>query len=369
MKRLCVLILLSLLVGYAAVAQEAESVRATARLNLRACPDARSCSVVGVLEPETQMRVISRSGEWIQVQAAPGGETGWVHSQYTAVSAPTPAETAARGGAMPPVLLILLGVLPVLLGSAVWLMKPGSALARMEAWNGWVLRKKEKAQADTGFLSKYWLRPILWTAELLIRWTEKIPDPFLRCGTRIAAYLYFAFAVVAGTLIFAYIAFAVVVAIIMVFVTIWILLKVLGSSDGDEERGYRTSAAAKPDREDRSRRMLLGVGAKGATLHEKTGLFSEEKTGRVDEQGRVFRKTGLFSEEMVGRIDDEGRVFEKTGLFSEEQTGRISEDGRVYEKSGLFSEEQIGHVAEDGRVYRKTGIFSEEQVGRVDTDN
>ena len=40
--------------------------------------------------------------------------------------------------------------------------------------------------------------------------------------------------------------------------------------------------------------------ARGSQSFKKTGMSSEEETGRTDEEGRVFKKTGMFSEEEVG---------------------------------------------------------------------
>jgi len=344
-------------------------VRTTSRLNLRECPDAEGCGVIRTLAGGTDLEVVGQHGEWLQVRDASTGDSGWVHSSYTTAVAALPAEppqlttqlTFVQGA-----IALLLLAAPLLIGVGVWLLKPASALTRMDAWNRWLLSRKDKASSSSGFFAKYWGRPVLGLAGLLIRWTEGISDPFLRCGIRIAAFLYFAAFVLLATFLLAYMAVVIVVMIVAIIVALWVLGKVLSSDDDEPRRPTWTRKRASEDEEERRRELLLRAGARGSKVYRREGTFSEDENVRIDEQGRIYKRTGAFSEDEVGRIDGEGRVFTRTGTFSENEVGRIREDGRIYEKSGMFSEDEIGRIDEKGRIHRRTGTFSEEEIGRVE---
>lgn len=360
--------------------QETRYVRATTRLNLRECPGTDNCAVMRTLNAETELQVLEEQGDWVHVRDTKVGDSGWVSSGYTVAVMPPPDSRGVLAGmsSLQKSLALLLLVCPLLLGSCVWLLKPASAITRMDACNGWLLEKKLGASTRTGFFARYWGRPVFWSAGLLIKGTEKIPDPFLRCGTRLAAYIYFTAFTIVATLVAAYVAITIVLAILVILVTVWILLKVLSSSDDSDDRteSYRSSAERRrshsPDEDEDDERgkreLLLRAGFKGSRIFQKTGAFSEDEHGRIDDDGRIYRKTGPFSEEEVGRIDERGRIYSRTGPFSEDEAGRIDESGRVYEKSGSFSENEVGRVDEDGRLYRKTGLFSEDEIGRADRE-
>lgn len=350
-------------------------VRTTSRLNLRKCPASEKCEVVRTLAAGTDLEVLSQQEEWLQVRDVVAGDSGWVHSSYTtAIVTPNP-EVPSPLRRMTPlhlVIALLLLAFPLLAGVSVWSMKPASTLARMDNWCNWILNRKKQASSSNGFFGRYWGRPVLYLSGLLVRWTEKIGDPYLRSGARIALFLYFGAFILVATLLLAYLAVVVVVGIVAIIVTIWILSKVFSSGEDDSPlRSTRSSerASGRDDEEERRREMLLNAGTRGRKVYKKTGMFAEAEHGRVDNEGRIYQKTGMFSEEQVGRIDQDGRVFTKTGLFSEEEVGRIREDGGVYEKSGVFSEDKIGRIDEAGRIHRKAGLFSEEQVGRMDSND
>jgi hypothetical protein len=347
-------------------------VRTTSRLNLRECPAAEGCGVIRTLAAGIDLEVLGQQEEWLQVRDAAAGDSGWVHSSYTTGVATPPYATPSllsRMISLHPAIAMLILAFPFLIGTSVWLIKPVSALTRMDAWNNWLLHRREKASSSAGFFGRYWGRPVFGLSELLVRWTEQIGDPFLRCGTRVAVFIYVAAFVLIATLLLAYLAVVIVVAIVAIVVTLWIVAKLLSSDEDDSPRRSsqgREQASQEEDEEEMRRELLLRAGARKGKVFQKTGVFAEDEHGRVDEHGRIYRKTGVFSEEQVGRIDEEGRVFTKTGPFSEENVGRIAEDGYVFEKSGAFSEDRIGRIDEDGRIHRTTGPFSEEEIGRAD---
>jgi hypothetical protein len=61
-----------------------EEVRvSTAALNLRRCPGTEACTIIRTLPPNSELEVLKKEGDWLQVRVVSGGDTGWVHSRYT----------------------------------------------------------------------------------------------------------------------------------------------------------------------------------------------------------------------------------------------------------------------------------------------
>lgn len=245
--------------------------------------------------------------------------------------------------------LLLLG--PMLVGGMIAAMNSDAANGATERAEAWVRRKHGVTSGSTGWLKGYILNPLLWAIAKFCDWTDNFSHRGLKNGARVTAALY----IIAAWLFVLYLAVIAVIAIVMIGIALYVAFKILGStSDTDDDNVERTSGSD------------VAYRRRGSVSYTKTGMFSEEETGRTDESGRVFRKTGMFSEEEIGRIDEEGRAFEKTGMFSEEQTGRTDADGRIFRKTGMFSEEEVGRVDESGKVFKKTGMFSEEETGRYE---
>jgi uncharacterized membrane protein len=245
--------------------------------------------------------------------------------------------------------LFVLG--PVIAGAIIAALNSDTSNGATERVEAWVRQRQQGTSGSAGWFKRYVFNPLLWTIVKFCDWTDGFTHRGLKNGTRVAAALY----IVALWLFALYVAVVVVIAVVIMAIALYVALKIIGSMGDSDRSEVRRSSAL-----DVARRM------RGSVSYEKTGVFSEEETGRTDESGRIFRKTGVFSEDEAGRIDEEGRTFEKTGIFSEEEVGRTDADGRVFVKTGIFTEEEVGRVDEDGKVFRKSGVFSEEETGRYE---
>jgi hypothetical protein len=82
MRRILIVFTLALFLATNSVS--GEEVRfSTAALNLRRCPGTETCVVIRTLPPNSELEIIKKQGDWLQVRAISGGDTGWVHSRYT----------------------------------------------------------------------------------------------------------------------------------------------------------------------------------------------------------------------------------------------------------------------------------------------
>ena len=252
--------------------------------------------------------------------------------------------------------LVLL-MIPALVGGIVAAINSNGFNDATERVEAWTRLRQQGTSASKGWFLGYIVNPVLWMIVKFCDWTDGFTHRGLKNGTRIAATLYLTLA----WIFLLYIAVMLVIAIVIFGVVIYIAAKVLASMGDSSGPSYESDPPPSFSN--------IGQGRRGSKSYAKTGIFSEEETGRTDEDGRVFKKTGIFSEEEVGRIDEEGKVFKKTGVFSEEETGRSDKDGRVFKKTGVFSEEEVGRIDEEGKVYKKTGVFSEEETGRIEPDD
>jgi hypothetical protein len=255
------------------------------------------------------------------------------------------------GSSSGPLFLVLL---PLVLGSAVVLVESPRLIEWIDGWENGFERAHTWAEPRPGRFARYFVVPLARGSNWLWNTTEPVTDRNVRSALRVTAIAYL-WAAMFGVLVAAIYIVVVLVLIVLGIVVIGWIMSNMGSD------GHSIT-------ESMDRRFWARAGSSGAKLYKKTGMFSEEETGRVDEAGRVYKKTGIFSEEEVGRVDKSGRVYEKTGMFSEDETHRIDSDNHVFRKTGIFSEEEVGRTDEDGNVYKKTGLFSEEQIGRVRKD-
>jgi hypothetical protein len=79
-----ILIVLAYALSLRTNAANGDEVRvSTAALNLRRCPSTETCAVIRMLPPKSELKIIERKDDWLQVRVVSGGDTGWVHSRYT----------------------------------------------------------------------------------------------------------------------------------------------------------------------------------------------------------------------------------------------------------------------------------------------
>lgn len=247
--------------------------------------------------------------------------------------------------------LVLL-VIPALAGGIIAAINSGELNDATERLEAWIRLRQRSTSASNGWFLGYVVNPVLWIIVKFCDWTDDFTHRGLKNGTRVAAALY----LIAAWLFVLYVAVLVVVAITVAAVAIYIAFKILGSFGNST--GYDGGQASSPSYTDSV--------ARSSKSYKKTGMFTEEETGRTDKDGRIFNKTGMFSEDEVGRTDEDGRLYKKTGMFTEEETGRTDKDGKIFRKTGMFTEEEIGRVDSEGVVYKKTGMFTEEETARIE---
>ena len=98
----------------------------TDRLNLRDCPGTVNCPVRTTLPPRTELEVLGRDGEWLQVRVLASGEVGWVHSAYTTFiprPAGAPQSSSGEDGAASRIATFVGKLVPfVLVGAGLFIM-------------------------------------------------------------------------------------------------------------------------------------------------------------------------------------------------------------------------------------------------------
>ncbi len=220
---------------------------------------------------------------------------------------------------------------PLIIGAVVYFLKVQKAVAWIETLNKWLLNKKTNVAEKTGFVSKWFFRPLLWGLSKIMDSTEQIKDQNLRTAIRISLYLYFS-----GLL--TYISLSIVVAIVIVVIVLWILSEVLG----DKESSYRESSVS-------SR-------VKDKKIYDTRGFF-KKKVAEVDEKGNIYDTKGFFKLK-VGRVDDDGKIHDSKGFF-DKQVGKIDGDGNIFDSTG-FIDKKVAKIDEDGKIKDTTGFFEKE---------
>lgn len=241
---------------------------------------------------------------------------------------------------VPIVIPILLLCLPMILGACVFLFKIKKVVSWEESFNGWVANKRIANGEKTGFVSRWFFRPLLWGLAKIMTSTEQMQDEYVRSAVRTAAYVYILY----FACMVAYISVAVVIAFVIIVLAFWVLSFFL---DGGSSESYRTST--------------VNSRFKGKRLYNTQGIFNKEK-GRVDEQGRVYDTTGIFDKQ-VGRVDEDGRIFDMKGVF-DTQKGRIDSDGNIYDTTGVF-DKRVARIDENGSIKDTSGIFDKE-IGKAE---
>lgn len=121
-------------------------------------------------------------------------------------------------------------IIGALIGSVTHWGKTNSFVNGMNKFDTWVINKRFalKKEERKGKIKKYWVTPILWVLNEIIKLSEYIKNEAVRCGAKTSAYLYL-LGIVA---ILTYYAFMVVVAIIIVIGILWIVLSVILEGSG-----------------------------------------------------------------------------------------------------------------------------------------
>lgn len=118
---------------------------------------------------------------------------------------------------------------PVILATIVALAKPAPVLAWVDEFDTWVLNIHPTYHGKTGYAKRVFCKPVLWAFEKIVLWTQEIKNDFVRCGVRIASYMYVGGTVFGATAYVAIIAITVVLAIAAVIAGVFLVLLILGA--------------------------------------------------------------------------------------------------------------------------------------------
>jgi hypothetical protein len=129
---------------------------------------------------------------------------------------------------------------------------------------------------------------------------------------------------------------------------------------------YDSDSTDTTEDEAQTNRGVPIVGNKSGTVYEGSNWFTEEKSGRVDDDGIIYTGSNSFTEERWGRVDSDGYIYKGSNSLTEDRVGRIDDDGYIYEGSNMFTENRIGRIDDNGNLYSGSNWFLEEKVGRVD---
>lgn len=254
---------------------------------------------------------------------------------------------------------ILLFLAPLAIGGIIAIANSDDVSEISEKVESWIRKNQQKSSTGTGWFQKYFVNPVLW---LLVKFSDETDDfthRGMKNGVRIAATLY-----LFALWLYLLLALMAIALYILIFgVIIYVIFKVLLSSNENVRRGYDMAQSAfnQNKRED----VTEYPGFRGKNIYSGTNWFNEELKGRVDEDGNIYKGTNWFNEDKIGRIDEEGNIFSGTNFFNEEKVGRVDEDGNLLKGSNWFNEERTGRVDDEGNIHKGTNWFNEDKTGRT----
>jgi len=257
---------------------------------------------------------------------------------------------------------ILILVSPLLVGGIIAAINANSVNDTTEKAEAWTRRTQIRVSARRGWFYSYIVNPILWTIVKFSDWTDSFTHRGLKNGARVAATLY----LIAAWCFLIYAAFMIAVVLVIGAVIIYIVFKVLVSSNDNVRRGYEIGRGVfNSNKQNRKEDATDFVGLKGKKIYSGTNWFNEELKGRVDNEGNIYKGTNWFTEEKIGRIDEDGNIWKGTNFFNEEKVGRIDKDGNIHKGTNWFNEEKAGRIDKDGNIHKGTNWFNEEKKGRT----
>ena len=126
-----------------------------------------------------------------------------------------------RGTLMGDIFLLLPLIIGALIGGLTYGLKTNLFIEWIKTFDTWVINKRNalREEVGKGKIKKYWLIPILWILNGIIKLSEKIPNEGIRCGVKSAAYLYLLEIVVVVT----FYAVLIIVVVIIAAILLWII--------------------------------------------------------------------------------------------------------------------------------------------------
>jgi len=122
---------------------------------------------------------------------------------------------------------VLLFLLPILVGAVLPVLSLDPVTNKVESLELWIQRRRDKVRGKEGKFARFFSRPLYAGCLWIYRITEKIREPHLRAGARIATLLYFVWIMIALLMTVVY----VVVALVFVALIFWLISAIWGSSD------------------------------------------------------------------------------------------------------------------------------------------
>ncbi|MCK9414536.1 MAG: hypothetical protein M0Q53_19695 [Prolixibacteraceae bacterium] len=250
-------------------------------------------------------------------------------------------------------LRILILLAPLLIGGIIAAINADEVNETTENAEAWTRKTQSSVSRKNGWFSRFIANPVLWLIVTFCDWTDGFEHRGLKNGTRVAVTLY----LVAAWCFVLYAAFMLAVVLVVGGVVIYIVFKVLASSNSDSsfsqgfERGKR----------------IMGAAGSGQRVNPETGRIQKQGLiGWIDTDERIDPETGNVQEKgFIGWKDTETRINQETGNLQHEgflgyhdSDIRINPDTGIIQKKGLIgwidTEERINP---DSGKHQKKGLI------------
>ena len=230
---------------------------------------------------------------------------------------------------------------------ALW--RSEKVLSTVDKMDDWFDRAADWSRYSDGKFRRIVLFPVLWGAARIRRLSLRSPDPFAAAAVRFFCYV--TTVLIIATLVF----FALVMIAVLLVLAIALMVIGFVLNEGMDA----------PSPSNFAQRAIKGRGKK---IYSGKGWLSDERVGRVDEEGKIYEGKSWLSEKRVGRIDEDGKVYSGSNWINERRVGRVDEEGKTFSGTNWLNESREGRVDEKGNVHRGKSWLSEKRVGRLDDD-
>ena len=200
---------------------------------------------------------------------------------------------------------ILFILSPLIIGGIIAATNAEVVNNATESAEAWTRRTQSIVALKNGWFSRYISNPILWIIVKFSDWTDSFTHRGLKNGIRVAATLY----LIAAWCLILYATFVIAVVLIISGIVIYIIFKVLFSSNSSFSQGYENG-----------RRIVGSVGS-GKRINQDTGRIQKEGMlgGWVDTDERIDPETGNMQKEgLIGWNNTDTRIDQETGNIQKE---------------------------------------------------
>jgi len=239
---------------------------------------------------------------------------------------------------------IILFLSPVAIGGIIATVNTEVANNTTENVEAWTRKTQSQEALKTGWFSRFITNPVLWLIVKFSDWTDDFTHRGLKNGTRVAATLY----LIGIWIYLLFAAFMVLLALAIGAIILYIVFKVLISSDNSFKKGHETS------------QRLFGTNVKSGYSEKKERLFGGEYTQYYDANGNPVEtaevKERLFGGKYVQYYDQNGNEIGTSALketlfggqYEQHYNENGNEIGTSVEKERLFGGKYIQHSDEAG---------------------